>query len=118
MLASFIFLLLYASIRIIEGKDARYVGWEHARQPPETFFARMHIKHKEKRRYGRGQCHDHVGIIRCICTSNKRARMFRVHGALFSEIDITQPYYRDLHTYRCLSRGENFLMASHYVVFI
>lgn len=40
---------------------------------PETFSARMHIGHKEERRYGRGQCHDHVGIIRCVCTSNERS---------------------------------------------
>lgn len=41
---------------------------------PETFSARMHIGHKEERRYGRGQCHDHVGIIRCVCTSNERSK--------------------------------------------
>lgn len=83
---------------------------------PETFSARMHIEHKEERRYGRGQCHDHVDIIPCICTSNERAWVFRVHGVLFSEIDITQPYYRGLHVPAPTLVEEIFLTALHHRV--
>lgn len=59
----------------ITGERCGDTRWgENVLGNPETFSARMHIGHKEERRYGRGQCHDHVGIIRCVCTSNERGK--------------------------------------------